>query len=91
MEADGVVLAVGAPEAARLLRPFAPGAASSLAEIDYSSVAVVTLALPEGAIGRPLRGTGFLVPRASTLAGRRPLITGCTYLARKVAAPRVAR
>jgi oxygen-dependent protoporphyrinogen oxidase len=83
LEAEGVVVAVDAPQAARLLRPLAPGAASLLADIEYSSVAVVTLSVPEGAIGRPLRGTGFLVPRASTLAGRRALITGCTYLGRK--------
>jgi protoporphyrinogen/coproporphyrinogen III oxidase len=83
LEAEGVVLAVDAPAAARLLVPLAPGAASLLSEIEYSSVAVVTMALPEGSVGRPLRGTGFLVPRASTLGGRPALITGCTYLARK--------
>jgi protoporphyrinogen/coproporphyrinogen III oxidase len=83
LETEGVVLAVDAPEAARLLRPLVPAAASLLAEIDYSSVVVVTMSLPEGAVGRPLRGTGFLVPRASTVAGRRALMTGCTFLARK--------
>jgi oxygen-dependent protoporphyrinogen oxidase len=83
LEAEGVVVAVPAPEAARLLRPLAPGAASLLADIEYSSVAVVTMKVPEDAIRRPLRGTGFLVPRASTLEGRRALITGCTYLSRK--------
>jgi oxygen-dependent protoporphyrinogen oxidase len=83
LETEGVVLAVDAPEAARLLRPLAPAAASLLAEIDYSSVAVVTMRLPAGAIGATLRGTGFLVPRTSSLGGRDALITGCTYLARK--------
>ena len=39
--------------------------------------------LPVGIGGGPLRGTGFLVPRTSTVAGRPALITGCTFLSRK--------
>ncbi len=83
VEADGVVLAVDAPEASRLLRPLAPASASLLADIDYSSVAVITVCVPEDAIGADLPGTGFLVPRASTVEGRHALMTGCTYLSRK--------
>jgi oxygen-dependent protoporphyrinogen oxidase len=49
----------------------------------HASVAVVTLSVPEGAIRAPLVGTGFLVPRTSTIDGRPPLITGVTYLGRK--------
>ncbi len=83
LPADGVVLAVPAPDAAGLLAPHAPDAANLLGTIDYASVAVVTLSLPSAAIGVPLQGTGALVPRTSVLAGRPALITGCTYLGRK--------
>lgn len=83
VEVDGLVLAVDAPEAARLLRPLAPASASLLTDIDSSSVAVVTVSVPEASIEAPLRGTGFLVPRTSTVDGRRALITGCTFLSRK--------
>jgi oxygen-dependent protoporphyrinogen oxidase len=88
-EFDGVVLATPAPRAGVLLAPHAPEAAGLLSSIDYASVAVVTLALPEGSIRSPLRGTGFLVPRTSVVAGRPALVTGCTYLDRKW--PRLAR
>ena len=84
-----MVLATPAPRAGVLLAPHAPEAAGLLSAIDYASVAVVTLALPEGSIRSPLRGTGFLVPRTSVVAGRPALITGCTYLDRKW--PRLAR
>jgi oxygen-dependent protoporphyrinogen oxidase len=83
LEADAVVLAVPATEAADLLADHAPVASEILGAIRYSSVAVVTLSLPAGAVGVPLVGTGFLVPRTSSLAGRPALITGCTYLGRK--------
>ena len=46
-------------------------------------MAVVTLSLAAGSIRRTARGTGFLVPRTSTVDGRPALITGCTYLGRK--------
>jgi protoporphyrinogen/coproporphyrinogen III oxidase len=83
LRADRVVLAVPAGEAAALVGPHAPEAAVLLDAIAYASVAVVTLSVPTDAIRAPLRGTGFLVPRASTIAGGPALITGCTYLARK--------
>jgi oxygen-dependent protoporphyrinogen oxidase len=60
--ADAVVLAVPAAPAARLLRPHAPSAASELAQIRYSSMAVVALAFPVTAFPRPPAGSGFLVP-----------------------------
>ncbi|MBB4932152.1 oxygen-dependent protoporphyrinogen oxidase [Lipingzhangella halophila] len=60
--ADGVVLACPAPATARLLRPVAPAAAAELAGIDYASMAIVTLAYPTSAFGRPPMGSGFLVP-----------------------------
>jgi len=83
LDVDGVVLAVPAGQAAGLLGDHAPLASSLLADIEHSSVTVVTLSFPAGAVRSPLVGTGFLVPRTSTIAGRTPLVTGCTYLSRK--------
>jgi oxygen-dependent protoporphyrinogen oxidase len=83
LEADGVVLAVPAPQAATLLALHAPAAAGMLSTIEYASVAVVTLAVPAGSIAHRLEGTGFLVPRTTTIDHRRALVTGCTYLSRK--------
>ncbi len=82
LQVDGLVLAAPAPDTAVLLAPHAPVAAGVLSTIEYASVGVVTLALPSGSVG-PTRGTGFLVPRTSTVAGRPALITGCTFLSRK--------
>lgn len=83
LHADGVVLAVPAPEAAVLLAPLAPVAAGLLSTVQYASVAVITMSLPPGSVGAPRSGTGFLVPRSSSIDGHRSLITGCTYLDRK--------
>ncbi|MGH9079299.1 MAG: protoporphyrinogen oxidase, partial [Acidimicrobiales bacterium] len=83
LDADGVVLAVPAGVAARLLAGRAAGAAGLLRTIEHASVAVLTMALPAGAVGSPMDGTGFLVPRSSTVHGARPLVTATTYLGRK--------
>ncbi|PRX92383.1 protoporphyrinogen oxidase [Allonocardiopsis opalescens] len=61
-DADAVVLAVPAAPAARLLRPHSARAARLLGEIEYASVAVVTLAYRPSAFPEPLPGSGFLVP-----------------------------
>jgi oxygen-dependent protoporphyrinogen oxidase len=58
-------------------------AAGVLSTVEYASVGVVTLAVPTGAIGAALDGTGFLVPRTSVIDSRPALMTGCTYLSRK--------
>jgi len=64
LEADAVILALPARPAARLLAglPAAAGAAAALAEIDYASMAVVTLAYPAGAFPQVPHGSGYLVP-----------------------------
>ncbi len=59
--ADEVVLAIPATPAARLLGDLAPNAASALAEIDYASMAIVTLAFRAADLVG-LEGSGFLVP-----------------------------
>ena len=66
LEADAVVLAVPATPASRLLAPVAGQVSRDLAEIEYASMAIITLAV--SATGRdgdeflPLVGSGFLVP-----------------------------
>ncbi|WP_270890001.1 protoporphyrinogen oxidase [Pedococcus sp. 5OH_020] len=59
LSADAVVVAVPAAPAARLLASHSPTAASALREIDYASMAIVTLAV---GVDVPLQGSGFLVP-----------------------------
>jgi len=76
-EADGVVVAVPAAPAAALLRGEAPAAAAELAEVEYASMALITLAYRRADAVLP-EGSGFLVPpvdghtiKASTFASRK--------------------
>jgi len=65
VEADAVVLATPAAPTARLLADLAPVAATALAEIEYASMAIVTLAFgADDLAGTSLvdGGSGFLVP-----------------------------
>jgi oxygen-dependent protoporphyrinogen oxidase len=78
MAADAVVVATPAFAAASLLRELWPVAASELDAIAYASVATVTLAYDRSALARPLKGTGFLVPRSE---GR--MVVGCTWMTSK--------
>lgn len=76
--ADGVVLAPPAPATATLLEEVSPSSAAGLRRIEYSSVAVATLAYDEADVGNLPEGSGFLIPRsAGTLA------TACTFVSRK--------
>lgn len=59
---DEVVLACPADDAARLVEPFEPAAASLAAHIPYAPVAVVHLSWPRIRLSRPKEGFGFLVP-----------------------------
>ena len=78
IEADAVVLASPAFADARLLEAVAPEPAAGLGAIDYSSVALVTLAVPAAAVERPLDASGYLVPRTEGC-----LITACTWASSK--------
>lgn len=69
VDADAVILAVPARPASRLLEREAPAAAAELARIEYSSMAVVTLAYPRTAFPRVPHGSGYLVPAVE----RRPV------------------
>ncbi|HEX6872441.1 MAG TPA: protoporphyrinogen oxidase [Micromonosporaceae bacterium] len=76
LTADAVVLAVPAAPAARLLRGVDEVAATSVAALDYASVALVTLALPPGTELPAL--SGLLVPAAEGYA-----IKAATFFTRK--------
>jgi oxygen-dependent protoporphyrinogen oxidase len=66
IDVDGVVLAVPAPPAARLLGSIAPTAADQLGALEYASVGIITLAMPRAAAGT-LHGSGVLVPPVEPL------------------------
>lgn len=78
LEADGVVLAAPAFAAAELVADLDDELAALHAEIPYASSVVVTLAFEEGAIGNPLDGYGYVVPR---LEGTEVL--ACTWTSQK--------
>jgi oxygen-dependent protoporphyrinogen oxidase len=63
LEADAVVLACPARQAAELLRPIAPATAGELQAIAAAPLAVVALGYEAARLPRPLDGFGFLVPR----------------------------
>jgi oxygen-dependent protoporphyrinogen oxidase len=79
LAADRVVLAVPAPVGARLLAPLVPGAARGLDELEYASVAMVTLAVARSAIDVALDASGFLVGAADRL----PTLTACSWASTK--------
>jgi oxygen-dependent protoporphyrinogen oxidase len=64
IDADAVVLALPARPASRLVGqlPAGAAAASPLSEIEYASMAIVTLAYPVAAFPRQPDGSGYLVP-----------------------------
>jgi protoporphyrinogen/coproporphyrinogen III oxidase len=79
IEADRVVLCTPAPVAARLLADLAPSAAEGLADLEYASAAMVTLAVPRVALDHPLDASGFLVGAADRL----PTLTACSWASAK--------
>jgi protoporphyrinogen/coproporphyrinogen III oxidase len=66
LNSDAVILALPARPASRLVGqlsgPGAASAAAGLAEIEYASMAIVTLAYPVAAFASPITGSGYLVP-----------------------------
>ena len=77
LDADGVVLAVPAAPAGRLLADVAPYAAVDLADIRYASVAIVTLAFRRADVELP-EGSGFLVPAVESR-----VVKGATFSSAK--------
>jgi oxygen-dependent protoporphyrinogen oxidase len=62
-EARAVVVATPAYVTSRLMRDRNPALAALCADIPYASAATVALAFRRESIGRPLTGSGFVVPR----------------------------
>ncbi|MDH6460371.1 oxygen-dependent protoporphyrinogen oxidase [Micromonospora sp. A200] len=75
VEADAVVLALPARPAARLLAPVTSEVATTIGGLDYASVALVTLALPDPELPAL---SGFLVPATEGL-----LIKASTFFTTK--------
>lgn len=78
VDCDAAVLAVGAQQAARLVRAWAPQAAAQLAVTETASVAIVTLAYEAAAVPGAAAGSGFLVPAGAGLP-----ITACSWASTK--------
>jgi oxygen-dependent protoporphyrinogen oxidase len=70
LAADGVVVAVPAPAAARLVADVDAVLAADLAAIEYAGSAVVSLGFPRDRVAHPLDAAGMVVPAT---AGRRAL------------------
>ncbi len=64
LDADAVILALPGRPASRLLAgvPAAASAAAALGEIEYASMAIVTLAYPRAAFAQLPESSGYLVP-----------------------------
>jgi oxygen-dependent protoporphyrinogen oxidase len=78
LEADAVILALSAPQCARLLGDQDPTLCEWLQTIPYSGSATINLAFKEEAIGHPLNGFGFVTPRAENRT-----VLACTFVHRK--------
>jgi len=74
LEADGVIVAAGAPRAAALVDGMDADLARLLLGIPYASSAVVTLAYGRAQIAHALDGFGFVVPQVERLP-----ILACTF------------
>lgn len=62
LDCDGVIVAVGAPPAARMLESLDHALAADLSRIPYAGTSIVTLAYRREDIGHALDGFGFVVP-----------------------------
>ncbi len=67
MEADALLMATPAYMTASLVRPIDPELAHRLDSIPYGSGLVFTFGFYDNQVKRPLRGTGFLVPKKEKL------------------------
>jgi protoporphyrinogen/coproporphyrinogen III oxidase len=64
---DNLVIATPTNVAGSLFRDVNPAMEPLLADIEYAPVAVVSLGYPRAAVGHPLTGFGFLIPRSAGL------------------------
>ena len=79
VRAGALILAVPAYAAADLLAPLDTELAALCRSVGYTSTAAVVLSYARSAVRHPLRGTGFLVPRAE----RRYTITAASWVSSK--------
>ena len=79
-DADGIVLALPAYTAGRLLESVGVSGARELAEVVYAPSVTVSLAYRNEQIGKPLSGAGFVVESPSP-----EQIRACTYASQKFA------
>ena len=79
VRAGALILAVPAYAAADLLAPLDAELAALCRSVGYTSTAVVVLSYARSAVRHPLRGTGFLVPRAE----RQYTITAASWVSSK--------
>lgn len=78
IDASGVIVAVPAPAASRLVSPLAAEAGALLDDLVYASAVLVTFVVRNDRIDRPFDGSGFLVPRDQGL-----LMTACSAASSK--------
>ena len=76
--ANGIILAIPAPQSSSIMRDLAPELAHELSQIEYASTATVSLAFRESDLPRPLDGYGYIIPRRE---GRKAL--ACTWTSTK--------
>ena len=77
--ADTVIVTAPAFVAAGLLAPHAPLAAAGLGELEYASVAMVTMAVRRESLGCALDASGFLVAGGEALEA----LTACSWASAK--------
>jgi oxygen-dependent protoporphyrinogen oxidase len=78
VEAEHIVVATPAGDAARVLRTLQPEVSDLLAGIPYTSSITLALGYRKATFGHPLNGHGFLVPKKE-----RKYIFGCTWVGNK--------
>jgi oxygen-dependent protoporphyrinogen oxidase len=78
MEADQVVVATPAGDAARLLEPWNGNIANLLQSVPYTSSVTMSLGYRKETFDHPLKGFGFLVPKKE-----RKLMAACTWVGNK--------
>lgn len=78
LEADHVVLATPAYDAAQLLAPLQPELSQLLSGIPYTTSITLSLGYQKATFDHPINGHGFLVPKRE-----RKLMFGCTWVGNK--------
>jgi len=74
LDADGIVVCLPAPQAARVLLGLSGDASRELESIPFASTAVATFVYPPASCALPPHGSGFLVPSAGGRA-----LAACTW------------